>query len=66
MKYGIKKAQGKGTALWTTTGEWLSARFVGLGSNHSAKQWKTRGGAQRAATRHGGEVFTITATSLNY
>ncbi len=61
--YGIKKTIGKGTALWTTTKEWISARFVGIGANHAAKEWKTRKGAQKNADRFGGEVFTI---SLNY
>ncbi len=61
--YGIKKVLGKGTALWTTTGGWLNHRFVGLGANHSAKEWKTRAGAQRNANRLGGEVFTITSVA---
>lgn len=69
MAFGIKKASSnpKGKPfLFTTTNEWLSARFVGLGSNHSAKEWKTRRGAERAAARRGGEVFTITEAVMNY
>ncbi len=66
IAFGVKKAQGKGTALWTTGGEWMSARFVGLGANHSAKRWKTRAGAYKNASRLGGEVFTITASRLDY
>jgi hypothetical protein len=68
MTYGIKKAANTPSGkpfLFTTTGDWLSARFVGLGSNHSAKEWKTEAGAKRTAAKRGGEVFTITET-MNY
>ena len=68
MTFGIKKAasnvNGK-PSLFTTTNDWLSARFIGIGANHAAKEWKTRAGAERAAKRRGGEVFTITDT-MNY
>ena len=68
MTYGIKKAANTPSGkpfLFTTTGDWLSARFVGLGSNHTAKEWKTEAGAKRVAAKRGGEVFTITET-MNY
>ena len=67
MTHGIKKnlVGVKAPRLFTTTGDWLPARFVGLGANHAAKEWKTRAGAERAAKRFGGEVFTITET-MNY
>ena len=68
MTYGIKKASNASSGkpfLFTTTGDWISARFVGLGSNHAAKEWKTEAGAKRVAAKRGGEVFTITET-MNY
>jgi hypothetical protein len=68
MTYGIKKASNapSGTpSLLTTSGEWISARFVGVGSNHAAKQWKTEAAARRVAAIRGGAVFTITET-MNY
>ena len=68
MTYGIKKASNAPSGkpfLFTTTGDWISARFVGLGSNHAAKEWKTEAGAKRVAAKRGGEVFTITET-MNY
>ncbi len=68
MTYGIKKASStpNGTpSLLTTSGEWISARFVGVGSNHAAKQWKTEAAARRVAAIRGGAVFTITET-MNY
>ena len=67
MAYGIKKASntpsGKPSIL-TTNNDWVQTRFVGIGA-YAAKEWKTRAGADRAAKRFGGEVFTIT-TTMNY
>jgi hypothetical protein len=68
MTYGIKKTANTPSGkpfLFTTTGDWISARFVGLGSNHAATEWKTESGAKRAAAKRGGEVFTVTET-MNY
>jgi len=67
MTFGIKKASSSENGkplLFTTTNEWLSARFIGIFAR-TAKEWKTRAGAERAAKRRGGEVFTITDT-MNY
>lgn len=69
MTYGIKKtldADGKIVRIFATTGEWESTIFFGAGAYCSAKEWKTRAGAQRAADRHHGEVFTITDNTMNY
>jgi hypothetical protein len=69
MTYGIKKASNtpNGTpSLLTASGEWISARFVGVGSNHAAKQWKTEAAARRVAAIRGGAVFLITKTIMNY
>jgi chromosome segregation and condensation protein ScpB len=67
--YGIKlhprTVHGK-PYLFTTTRHFISARFVGLGSNHAAKEWKTRRGAERAAQRYGGEVFEIVGDVMRY
>jgi len=68
MTFGIKKtsdANGK-PLLFTTVNNWISARFVGIGANHAAKEWQTRAGAERAAYQRGGEVFTITDDKMNY
>lgn len=67
--YGLKKsteAQNCKPFLLTTTNEWLSARLVGLGSNHAAKEWKTLNGALKAAKRFGGMVFEIKDRTMNY
>jgi hypothetical protein len=69
MTYGIKKASStpNGTpSLLTTSGDWILARFVGVGSNHAAKQWKTEAAARRVAAIRGGAVFLITKTTMDY
>jgi len=69
MTFGIKKAASNANGkplLFTTTNHWISARFVGIGTRHAAKEWKTRAGAERAAHRRGGEVFTLADDTMNY
>ena len=67
--YGLKKgtlAPHAKPFLLTTDNDWISARFIGLGSNHAAKEWKTEKGALNAAKRFGGVVFTIQDGTMNY
>ena len=67
MTYGIKKetANPSKPAILINSGEYMSCRYVGGPGGLLAKQWKTRKGAERVATRRGGEVFEITDI-LNY
>lgn len=72
MNYGIKKTTQTGSTLLLTQDGFMSARFVGL-DGVAAKEWKTRAGAERNASRNRSEyfpkgtveVFTITDI-MNY
>lgn len=68
MTYGIKRTNEVGAvSIFTTTSEWECARYFGAGASFSAKQWKTRSGAQKNADRFSGAVvFTITDNVMNY
>lgn len=56
VKYYVTSAKGN---IYCTNGERYSPQFVGPGTGHSAKTWKTLAGAQRFAARVRGVVLTV-------
>ena len=54
--WGVETAKGNVLAI---NGEYYSQSFIGPGTGHSAKLWKTEAGAQKTAARIHGKVFRV-------
>lgn len=54
--FGVMTAKG---SILATNGEYYKPAFLGPGTGHSAKVWKTEVGAQRVASRIKGKIFRM-------